>query len=61
MNYQYIPPKKRSSYIYNIAVEAKLSKAAKYSTIVPHKGDPKKFNKEITVEFIKVNIMLCKC
>lgn len=41
-------------YAYNAAVDTKLKFAKKLETIVPLKGNPKEYNKEITNNLIEV-------
>lgn len=43
-----------SSYAYNIAVDSRLQKAKRLTTIVPSNGNPKEYNKKITSAFVQV-------
>ncbi len=44
-----------SSYAYNIAVDSRLQKAKRLTTIVPSQGNPKEYNKKITSAFVQVH------
>lgn len=54
MNHSYLPKKRASVYIYNGAIESKLEKVKRLSSIVPLRGDPKKYNQKVTKAFVKV-------
>jgi len=53
LNYRYLPKKRISDYIYNVAIEKKLERKKKLSIIVPYKGDPKQYNRQVTKAVIE--------
>jgi hypothetical protein len=59
MNHSYLPKKRASVYIYNGAIESKLEKVKRLSSIVPLRGDPKKYNQKVTRAFVKVIPLFC--
>lgn len=56
MDYRFLPKKKLGTYAYNVAVDTRLQKAKKLTSIVPSNGNPKEFNKKITAAFVQVKL-----
>jgi len=55
MDYRFLPKKKIGSYAYNVAIDSRLQKAKRLTTIVPLNGNPKEYNKNVTAAFVQVN------